>query len=760
MRKDGGYLIPIKTDAPLDPDSVLKTLFCRYTTGYGTRDNVDSILFNSWYTKKLEKSEADEKLRVVQKAAEIIREDIRAAVYDCSVYPPAEKSSVLCNIPKSLDTLLETIMKLKNLENERHDMKKAAIGQAIISACRPRSFISPILLGIGVYVHREFGSRQIVDFLNNWGFSVTYNETYRYQNCIIKDNVETVASENSLVQYCFDNADFNIENLTGHGTFHSFGGIRLTTPSPPATPKSIARQIDIVSSTATAEKDDISISWYKAPKTLPLKNVIVRDIKIDNTEMKNLMKCAKTLDLLWLSSNWAGVDKPPSWGGAMKLALSGYVECEKTSVTILPFINMSPTDPSTIYSALKFALKETRQLGQEHCIVTFDQQLYDKVIDPQVLIAMEEEELRKIFPSYGDRIAILEFCNRYQNTKSRKQTLLERLRQKMSSRKKRNASSSSEDEENDLDKKTKIPKNTKMQETRFVEIGWFLSTKEDEVPKQPPSTTVTVHRGHIFEEILEIFDSKSITGDVKVQIVLSNGELEAAADIGGVWKDALSEFWATMSEKCTGGTNILVPQLRHDFGCKKWRAIARVLKKGWSSVGYFPVKLSKIFMENSIFKRSYTSVEQEFLQYINGEDRYVLEEALKNFQTVEKDELIDILARFDCKSLVTEANFKVILDEIANKEIIQKPAFVANCFYEELRNFMSLEELATEYKTRQPTARNTLKLIKFENASNPNREKVSELLQKFIRESDERLRKSFLRFCTGADKPLGDDIKI
>ncbi|CAG9771693.1 unnamed protein product [Ceutorhynchus assimilis] len=54
------------------------------------RDNIDSILFNSWYTRKLENSEADERLRVVQKAAEIIKEDIRAAIYDCSVYPPAD----------------------------------------------------------------------------------------------------------------------------------------------------------------------------------------------------------------------------------------------------------------------------------------------------------------------------------------------------------------------------------------------------------------------------------------------------------------------------------------------------------------------------------------------------------------------------------------------------------------------------------------------------------------------------------------------
>ncbi|CAG9771722.1 unnamed protein product [Ceutorhynchus assimilis] len=186
---------------------------------------------------------------------------------------------------------------------------------------------------------------------------------------MIKDNVETVASENSLVQYYITQILLlKLLLAMPHFTICSLGGIRLSTPSPPATPKSIARQIDIVSSTAAAEKDNISISWYNASKTFPLKNVIVRDIKI-------------------------GVDKPPSWGGTMKLALNGYMECEKTSVTILPFINMSPTDPSTIYSALKYALKETQQLGQEHCIVTFDQQLYDKAVK---IIVSEPQTFRNI----------------------------------------------------------------------------------------------------------------------------------------------------------------------------------------------------------------------------------------------------------------------------------------------------------------------------------------------------------------------------
>lgn len=63
--------------------------------------------------------------------------------------------------------------------------------------------------------------------------------------------------------------------------------------------------------------------------------------------------------------------------------------------------------------------------------------------------------------------------------------------------------------------------------------------------------------------------------------MLPNGEIDADEDFGGLWKDALSEFWTTMVEKCTAGTNTLVPQLGHNFVYQKWSAIAKILKKDW-----------------------------------------------------------------------------------------------------------------------------------------------------------------------------------
>lgn len=48
---------------------------------------------------------------------------------------------------------------------------------------------------------------------------------------------------------------------------------------------------------------------------------------------------------------------------------TSYIECK-------PFINLSPSDLTTINTALHFALGKCKKRNQTSCIVTFDQPLY------------------------------------------------------------------------------------------------------------------------------------------------------------------------------------------------------------------------------------------------------------------------------------------------------------------------------------------------------------------------------------------------
>ena len=135
-----------------------------------------ATLYEKWYSER-KKSNADERIRIVETAAAIIREDIRSRIYSDSEYPASDTDlDDRTLLPKSLQSLLNGVMISKSASN---DWKKAAIGQAIISACRPRSFVSPILLSVGVYAHRNFASRELVTKLSKLSFSVDYAEVKR-----------------------------------------------------------------------------------------------------------------------------------------------------------------------------------------------------------------------------------------------------------------------------------------------------------------------------------------------------------------------------------------------------------------------------------------------------------------------------------------------------------------------------------------------------------------------------------------------------
>lgn len=64
---------------------------------------------------------------------------------------------------------------------ESASLKISAIGQAIAQCSRPNSVIAPLQIGLGVHVHRSFGSRCLVDTLNRLGFCCSYSEVKKLE---------------------------------------------------------------------------------------------------------------------------------------------------------------------------------------------------------------------------------------------------------------------------------------------------------------------------------------------------------------------------------------------------------------------------------------------------------------------------------------------------------------------------------------------------------------------------------------------------
>ena len=182
---------------------------------------VDYLINDKWYQNRMS-SKKDDADRILSMAAKIILNDIRTTEFDCEWYPTTDKS--LEWIPPKLQLFLQGIC--KNL------LKQSSIGQAIVSAVRPQSCITPILFGLGVDVDHVLGSRWLIDHLNKLGFCISMNEVTRYKQSVIeKDNYDSEFSKlaGSFTQWSADNVDHNVRTLDGKGSLHGMGIFYSTT---------------------------------------------------------------------------------------------------------------------------------------------------------------------------------------------------------------------------------------------------------------------------------------------------------------------------------------------------------------------------------------------------------------------------------------------------------------------------------------------------------------------------------------------------
>ena len=119
------------------------------------KEQAHKILREKWGT---DKDNVDEKKLIIDMAASFIRDSIRSKAYSLDKFPDfndLDQETISKDIPEDLQWLLNGIITSKNPINEVNERRKSAISHAIISATRPRSFISSIKLSPSVYVHKR-----------------------------------------------------------------------------------------------------------------------------------------------------------------------------------------------------------------------------------------------------------------------------------------------------------------------------------------------------------------------------------------------------------------------------------------------------------------------------------------------------------------------------------------------------------------------------------------------------------------------------
>ena len=165
----------------------------------------------SFLLNKLRKMEKQTSNDIIVTAAKIIKSDLRVLTTDKSHYPLLEKMSDIeyCKTwtPESLLILLNCLIP--------KELQAVGIGQCIAQASRPRSLLASIPFGIGVDIDKSFATCWRVDHLAKFGLSVTSDEVTLFKQSTSVSNAEETESEEDLIQWVADNADYNTITLTG-----------------------------------------------------------------------------------------------------------------------------------------------------------------------------------------------------------------------------------------------------------------------------------------------------------------------------------------------------------------------------------------------------------------------------------------------------------------------------------------------------------------------------------------------------------------
>ena len=109
------------------------------------------------------------------------------------------------------------------------------------------------------------------------------------------------------------------------------------------------------------------------------------------------------------------------------------------------------------------------------------------------------------------------------------------------------------------------------------------------------------------------------------------------------------------------------------------------------------------------------------------------------------------------KYLKYKKNIESIIFELAHQELVQKPGYIMNCWtliLRELRSdhnsaFRTQETLAELYKSRNPTAKRVIKLLKVDPSDDMQRQTLNHL--KYIKPFEGRALERWLHFVTGSD---------
>ena len=141
----------------------------------------------------------------------------------------------------------------------------------------------------------------------------------------------------------------------------------------------------------------------------------------------------------------------------------------------------------------------------------------------------------------------------------------------------------------------------------------------------------------------------------------------------------------------------------------------------------------------------------------------IMEKAISDAVSLQDEDFLDFLSAFDCKKAVNEENISDVLVELAHKELVQKPKYVADCWEGILKYlkmfFPTVEALQDQFSSLQPTSAKVCRMV-IATPETPAEAESLAHLKRWVKGLDDCSLRKFLRLSMGADVVIGNDIQV
>ncbi|XP_071081970.1 uncharacterized protein [Haliotis cracherodii] len=343
-------------------------------------DEACSILHESYHESQVDNT-ANEDLKAAKSIGQTVKNHLKDMAPNTDVYPqPGEIDIEL--LEKQVPPLL--LMLMQNIFDKPRS-PSACLRQRIfiVSVCHilmqasHQSFVSPLFLSTGLFIHQTTRSRVALNLLSTLGMSVSYDQVLDFEKAAVlsqqSDDMPQASQgdvSSGFCQWIADNFDYNEDTLNGHQSTHVMGIVTCQTPAHQS-PVQIQRRKMSSSDLLLAGNFGNMVHPYKQPAKNGMFDVNFLELPQINISVSKFLQ----LDSMWLLSSLYSRSSP-NWQGFMSEIASG--QCICTSVTYNPMIPLNPQTNEAVYSTMRFVDSQRIKLGQCCAQLTFDQPLYAK----------------------------------------------------------------------------------------------------------------------------------------------------------------------------------------------------------------------------------------------------------------------------------------------------------------------------------------------------------------------------------------------